>query len=52
MSQPGEPGAPPDSSVPQKRKHRLTLYIGVAIVAAVGLALAAPQVAVRFELGG
>lgn len=33
-------------------KSRLSLYIGLAIIAAVILALAAPGVATRFELGG
>jgi Na+/H+-dicarboxylate symporter len=33
-------------------KSRLSLYIGLAIIAAVALALTAPGVAMRFELGG
>ena len=52
MSTPSDPAATPGSPAQKQRKSRLTLYIGAAIVAAVGLAFAAPQVAVRFELGG
>ena len=42
----------PDGDGPESQKSRLTLYLGLAIVAAVVLALALPQVAMRFELGG
>ena len=52
MSLPDTPSAPPNAQVPKRKKSRLTLYIGIAIVAAVGLAVTAPQVAVQFELGG
>ena len=52
MSLPDTPSAPPNAQVPKREKSRLTLYIGIAIVAAVGLAVTAPQVAVQFELGG
>ena len=52
MSLPDTPSAPPNAQVPKRKKSRLTLYIGIAIVAAVGLAITAPQVAVQFELGG
>lgn len=39
----------PSSSAP---KSRLSLYIGIGIIAAVILAMTAPGIAVRFELGG
>ena len=42
----------PDTDGPESQKSRLTLYLGLAIVAAVVLALTLPQVAMRFELGG
>jgi len=35
-----------------EKKSHLTLYICVAIVVAIGLALAAPTIAVKFHLGG
>ncbi len=35
-----------------EHSNRLTLYIGIAIVAAVALAFASPSVAVGFEVGG
>ena len=38
--------------MPDKPKNRLTLYIAVAIVVAVLLAVFAPGLAMRFELGG
>ena len=38
--------------MPDKPKSRLTLYIAVAIVVAVLLAVFAPRLAMRFELGG
>ena len=38
--------------MPDDSSNRLTLYIGLAIVAAVALAFLSPQVAVTFEVGG
>ena len=38
--------------MPDDSSNRLTLYIGLAIVAAVTLAFLSPQVAVTFEVGG
>ena len=52
MSQPDPSSTPADRQVPERQKSRLTLYIGIAIVVAVALAVMAPELAVRFELGG
>ena len=41
-----------DSRIPEPTSNRLTLYIGIGIVAAIVLAFAAPEVAVYFSLGG
>ena len=47
-----DPTDTPDANRPKNQKSHLTLYLGIAIVAAVALALTLPRVAIRFELGG
>ena len=47
-----DPTDTPDTNRPKNQKSHLTLYLGIAIVAAVALALTLPRVAIRFELGG
>ena len=47
-----DPTDTPDTNRPKEQKSHLTLYLGIAIVAAVALALTLPRVAIRFELGG
>ena len=42
----------PDVDLPERQKGHLTLYIGIAIVAAVALAVVDPQLAIGFEVGG